>query len=365
MLQPLDIAKVLTFYDLGTLQSVVRALHGYVNETAFVQTSKGCFVVRRNHRRHSPEGHYQRHALIKWLCARNFPAPALIPTREGETLLTLDGRTYEVMECVNGGEFSPGQPGQVANIAKTLARYHLTVRDFASPPEAYTPRYSPQSILSLTELMLERDMMGDLQEPLSWYDRRAAHIRSRTFETSYHTLPHLLIHGDMHRDNLLFSGEAVTALLDFDQATWDARIVDIADALIAFATSSKNETNLMWGMFQGTLDEDRANEFIAAYASVWALTHSEISTLPTIIELLWLQGELGRVVSTPEGAPDYHESVLSQGRWLSGWLNERRERMVARWAKLNVGPTAPAAPVPTSAPVATPPAPSRVMIPAA
>jgi homoserine kinase type II len=291
--------------------------------------------------------------MINWLHARTFPAPGLIPTRDGDTLLTLDGRTYEVMECVQGSDYSSEQPGQLSSVAATLARYHLAIRDFTSPPETYTPRYSPQNVLSLTELLLERDIMGDLQEVLSWYDARASHLRNRMFDSTYKTLPHLMIHGDMHRENMLFSGDQVTALLDYDQATWDARIVDIADALIAFATSAKME-NLMWGLFQSALDEDRTCQFIEAYSSVWALSHAEISMLPTVIEMLWLQGELGRVVSTPEGAPDYHETVLNQGRWLSGWLNERRDRLIGRWIKVNNGPDSPVSPVPTIPPLVTP-----------
>lgn len=364
MLQPLDIARVLTFYNLGTLQSVVRALHGYVNETAFIQTSEGRFVIRRNHRRHNEDVHLQRHAMINWLHARNFAAPGLIPTRDGKTLLILDGRTYEVMECVQGSDYSPEQPGQLSSVAATLARYHLTIRGFTTPPETHTPRYSPQAVLSLTELLLERDIMGDLQDVLSWYDARASYLRSRMFDSNYNTLPHLMIHGDMHRDNVLLSGDQVTALLDYDQATWDARIVDIADALIAFATSAKVD-NLMWGLFQTTLDEECTCQFIEAYSSVWSLSHAELSMLPTIIELLWLQGELGRVVSTPEGAPDYHETVLNQGRWLSGWLNERRDRLIGRWIKVNNGPESPPSPGPTFPPLATTPTDGRITATAA
>ena len=35
--------------------------------------------------------------------------------------------------------------------------------------------------------------------------------------------PHLPIHGDVHADNFRFVGDRVAALLDFDQAEWEAR----------------------------------------------------------------------------------------------------------------------------------------------
>jgi hypothetical protein len=37
------------------------------------------------------------------------------------------------------------------------------------------------------------------------------------------------------------------------------------------------------------------------------------------------------VISTPEGAPEYHMSVLDQGRVLVEWIERRREELVGRW----------------------------------
>jgi homoserine kinase type II len=324
-----DIERLLHAYDLGVLKQITRAIHGYVNETALIETDGGRFVARRNHRRFTIAALRRRHALILWLRERDVPAPALIPTQTGATLVELDNRFYELQEFVEGGDYDPDDPGQLAGIGATLARYHLAVLGFPMPPEESAFRYNPQTILVRTEQLLERDVLGELHEMLRWYDLRAARLRRTMSERVYATLPHCLIHGDIHSDNFRFTDGDVAALLDYDQVCWDARIVDLADALIAFATAPSGE--MIWGVYSGPLDEEKATRLIHAYSAVSPLERSEIAMLPLVIEALWMQGELGRVISTPEGAPEYHMSVLDQGRVLVEWIERRREGLVGCW----------------------------------
>jgi homoserine kinase type II len=333
MLTTSDTTRVLSLYDLGKVFKVTPASRGFVNETAFVQTDRGRFVVRRGHRRLGEAAQRYRHRLIDWLTDHDLPTAELIPARNGDTLVTLDGRFCEVRTFVEGGDFTADRPLQAANVGATLARYHQIVKNFP-PPEKLPPRYSPQTILGLTERLLERDFMGELYDWLSWYDLRAARLRQQLNARDYAALPHLVIHGDIHCDNLLFDGDEVAALLDYDQATWDARIVDVADGLIGFATASNYTDKLQWGVYQGPLDEEQAARLIKGYVEVEPLSRAEIEALPLLVEIIWLQGELGRVISTPEGSPDYHQDVLTQGRWLSTWMQERSQRIAAHWLDL-------------------------------
>lgn len=331
---PLDIGRVLQHYELGTLENVSKAFHGFVNETVFIKTSQGRFVVRRNHRRHSEEMHRYRHALMARLCEQNFPAPHLIPTRDRETLLVLDGRSYEITPYIDAKDYDPSHPDQIRSVGEVLAHYHRAIKGFPAPPGDHAPRYSGHDVMALSERLLERDVMGDLYDMLMWYDLRAAKLRNLTLEP-YARLPHLVIHGDVHRDNLLFQNDEVVALLDYDQAAWDARIADIADLVVGFTTDCTSTSNIItWGVYKGPIAVECATELLAGYNSVFPLTEPEITMLPVIIELLWLQGELGRVFSTPEGAPDYHLNVLDQGRWLSEWMQDHAEYLVARWNNL-------------------------------
>jgi homoserine kinase type II len=331
MLTATDITQVLAHYDLGTLHSTISSCRGMVNETAFVQTNKGKFVVRRNSRSANVDMLRYRHQLITHLHENNVPTPRLLPTQAGSTLLDLDGRFYEVMNFVAGEALNPKRPQQFVNAGVTLALYHKAVENYKAPPDAARLRYAPQSLLALNEVLMKRDFfMGDLSSTLSWYDGRAGRLRKMLSEKSYGALPHLVIHGDIHLDNVLFAQDRVVALLDYDQVAWDTPVADLADALVAFASVDKPKVT-HWGVFNGPLDEERAAKVIEGYASVRKLSRAEMDALPILLEVHWLQGAMGRVFSTPEGAPDYHLSVLDQGLSLSYWLNERRDRLIEHW----------------------------------
>lgn len=332
MLTSTDIAQVLSFYDLGQSYRVTQVGRGHVNETVIVQTTEGRFVVRRNHRGVGEAAQRYRHQLIKQLHEQGVPVPALIPNRNGDTLLSLDGRFYEVMQFVVGEDYKADNPLQQENIGATLARYHLAVQDMPAPPKETTQRYSPQGILALNEIIIKQDMMGDLTHMTSWYDLRAAKLRAKLPSKGYEALPHLVIHGDIHRDNFIFAGDEVAAMIDFDQVAWDTPLADLADALVAFASIDRPHV-LGWGVFNGPLHEERAMHLIAGYTSVHPLSQHDLELVLVLLEVMWLDGELGRVVSTPEGAPDYHESVLQQGQELSTWLEKNHDRLLEQWTK--------------------------------
>lgn len=320
MLTQFDIEQALAHYELGALRSVRPAMHGLVNETAFVETALGRFVVRRNQRRLGQASLDLRQRLLNFLRNRGFPAPRLIAARTGATAVAVAGRFFEVFTFIEGDDFNPDRSAHLRATGAILARYHRVISAFPDPPSPQEPRYVPGGLHGLTERLMQRDMMGDLTGMLNWYDLRATELRRALPDAAYHALPRVLIHGDMHRDNILFRGDVVAALLDFDQVTIDARLVDLADALVGLALGTAPEGWSPWGVYPGPLDPQRAQELVAGYNTRAPLSAAERSALPLLIETIWLQGNLRRVLLTGDAEPDYHIEVLEQGRWLSRWM---------------------------------------------
>ena len=327
MLTQNDVERALKSYDLGIVRSARPASHGVVNETAIVETSVGRYVVRRNQRKLGRISLELRHRLMLWLRVRGFPAPRLIPALSGEMAVELDGRLVEVSTFIDGDEFNPDRPAHLVGAGTMLASYHSAIEGFPDPPSSEGPRYNPSSLSGLIERVMMRDMMGDLTVPLNWYDRRAATLRQALSEAAYIALPHVLIHGDIHRDNLIFRGDTVAALIDFDQVTLDARLVDLADALVDFAVGAPPADWYPWGVYAGPLDAGRSRSLLHGYCQVVPLTPAEQAALPIMVEVIWLQGNLRRVLMTRDAEPDYHLEVLGQGRRLAMWLQENPDAL--------------------------------------
>lgn len=321
MLAAHDIDQILRFYDLGSALRITQARHGYVNETAFVELADQRVVVRRCHPKLGEAAAAYRHHLIAQVRTHHLAAPALLLNRAGSSYTLFQGRVWEIQEYIAGDDFDADRPAQAASAGALLARYHQAVHGFPAPSPAVDPRYTPLLIRGLTEPLLERDMMGDLHEILAWYDFQAAACSRQLPDLGYAALPQLVIHGDMHADNLRFCDDQAVALLDFDQAAWDARIVDLADALVAFATAPQPIAEWQWGVFAGPLDVERSHCLLAGYQSIDPLSPAERHALPVLLRVLWMRGALGRVAATPEGAPDYHLAVLGQGQRLVEWMD--------------------------------------------
>ena len=328
MLTHEDIARVLAHYDVGELRSSRAAGHGIINETAIVETSFGRFVLRRNRRFSGLQTIKLRHRLLEWLRQRGFPAPRVLPTRNGETMVIIDEQVYELSIFIVGDEFDPARPRQLSDVGRVLSSYHRAVIDFPEPPPPSAPRYLPSSLRGLTERLITRDILGDLTLSLHWYERRIAELCRQLSDETYESLPHLLIHGDMHRDNIIFRGDAVAALIDYDQICIDARLVDIADALVDMAIGSPPPNWPMWGVYRAPLDLERVRLFLRAYNAVVPLSRTEVQALPAMLEVIWLQGNLRRTLSTPDAEPEYHLELLGQGQWLAEWMDRHRDRIL-------------------------------------
>ena len=65
-------------------------------------------------------------------------------------------------------------------------------------------------------------------------ERQTADLVSRF--AGHSELPRLVIHGDYYADNLLFDGDRIVGVLDYDEASWQPRVAELAEALIYFSS---------------------------------------------------------------------------------------------------------------------------------
>lgn len=202
MLTTAEICHVLACYDLGEPLRAWEATVGRVNETVFVETGRGRFVVRRNHWRFSEAALRYRHALMIWLGERGIPTPVPLPAHGGDTLVASGRRFYEVCPFVAGTSYDPSLPLQLEQLGATLARYHQAVLGYPAPPQFTPARYGGGAALALREQLVEQDVMGDLADLIAWYSRQAAQLHVLLPTEMYARLPALVIHGDIHADNI-------------------------------------------------------------------------------------------------------------------------------------------------------------------
>lgn len=179
-----------------------------------------------------PDGGLEAEAgLMRMLQQSRIPVPEVLETGENTLLLEyLPGR--------NAGNWdrSACTPFQLVEAFELLARLHgLETARFTECVDSFD-RWHPSLERSLpTHRLMRAECLGDLLHPYAFAGRP------------------VLSHGDYHPGNLLFQGDLVSGLLDFEfaQLTWAE--FDLAYALLTFS-STGNPGELDRGAFDSAME---------------------------------------------------------------------------------------------------------------
>ena len=316
---PAELARVLGHYALGELRTAQRTEYGFVNDNWIIATDRGRYFLKRRHRDlRRPAVIRAQHALMMRLRRAGFPIPAVVPTTRDETLLISEGQFYEIHEYIEGEPYNHDLRAHLDEAALTLGRFHLNVKGFA--PEAlcdlgelYGPLLLKRALTNILDVcQLDRDrVLSPLVRQLD------AHIAELSEHFNSHgTLPHLVIHGDYYAGNLLFDSDRIIGVVDYDKVRWQPRVVELAEALIYFA--SRRPGHLKHLVYPGFLDWDRFVQFLNGYSRIAVLDETEVRALPDYVRCIWLQISLIRLREKGpcrSGVLEAMEEVVALGNW--------------------------------------------------
>lgn len=230
-------------------------------------------VLRRYHPRQITDSVAYEHRLLAFLAQRDWPVASPIVVSGGSQLETEDGRWALF-------PFIPGEPA--ANDQRTLQRKGSLLALLHADLQAWDEAEQRPGFGRVTDLdtPLRLDGFADFHALVAWdalrHPERAAAfeaLRQRNLaeieRLGYHDLPDDVVYFECLGNNILFEGDNVSALLDFDLAHRDARVADIGRSLVT----------------DGGLDGWRLHSFIAGYQAHGdpPLTRVEVDLLPAMM----------------------------------------------------------------------------------
>ena len=154
-----------------------------------------------------------------------------------------------------------------------MARFHLLGRDY--PGKRTNPR-GIDWIIAVTDML--DNSLNDADLRLIKTTLQAAS------EFDAGSLPRGSIHADLFRDNVLFIGDELGGMLDFDYACRDSFVFDIAVLLNDWCIDSR-----------GLLVAERIGATLEAYQQHRRLEAAEIESLPSMLSLAALRFWLSRL----------------------------------------------------------------------
>jgi homoserine kinase type II len=341
--EDIPVDTLMETYDFGPWQSV-DLLPAGKSQHYRIATDGGEYILRRSHSSRTLEEVHFEHALVAHLRDNGFPAPVFVPGVSGDTSVAVNGDLYSASVFVKGSPYQAGNIEHLREAARTLARYHRIVASFGlSPPRSREPFLSetlrerlaampsPEIISDFSARYGDQDpRIPDLLASLPYVLERGEAAQHR-LERLYPELFKLVIHGGCRRGSTLFKGDRLVAMLDFDSARPEARVLDLA---IAFHDFGK-----VWGDpgspdFKVPLDLRIVSEFLDAYQEINPLEEAEIEALPTLLAARPLKRALGKYRSiiedlqTVQGHLRKAAQEVARVRWLEAHQQELQAMLV-------------------------------------
>ncbi|HSD61777.1 MAG TPA: homoserine kinase [Burkholderiales bacterium] len=270
---PEQLAPWLARYPVGTLRSLRGIAEGIENTNYLVETDAGCFVLTLFERL-SPAALPFYLDLMTHLGAHGFPCPRPVADDRGGTL----GELKDKPACL--ATFLPGRPlaapaaAECEAVGTMLAELHLKGAGFPGAPGNPRGRRWWKEAAGQATAQLAPEDAALLAEELR-------------FQSLYRfpDLPRGVIHADLFRDNVLWSGGRVSGVLDFYFACADVLLYDVAIAANDWCVTP-----------DGTLEPTRTRALLAGYHARRPLTAIERGAWPVLLRAGALRFWLSRLL---------------------------------------------------------------------
>jgi homoserine kinase type II len=329
---------VLSHFDVGRIQAIREFRRGSrKSPKLLIQTDTGTYMLKRRAQgKDDPFRVAFSHALQLYLAAKQFPLPRLIGTREdNRSMLQYQHRVYEMFEYIKGGGYDNSLDA-TGSAGRTLALFHKLLAD-------YQPEYEPpvgsyhasRAVARSMETIPHALAKIDPRTAASAADRIAAvvaYLRTtyneaamRVNEMGLPDWPMQITHADWHPGNMLFRGSRVVAVIDYDAARIQQRIIDVANAVLQFSILGGGDDPAQW---PNAIDIARFRRFIAAYDSVpdCVITRAELKTIPWLmLEALICESVIPIAATGSFARLDglgFLLMIERKARWLQGHVQE-------------------------------------------
>ncbi len=289
-------------YNIGEWLDWKHITKGRSNASFLIMISTGQFVLRRSNPKKDIKSLRLEIQLVNHLKNQRYPAPELIRTHRGEEHFKHQGIYYILSRFIPGHPYDPQNQNHLQAAGWGLGLYHKLVKDFSAlhkfEPTPVMEALGPESVLNLLQVehlaqpFLNTDQNNLLADASTYMRRESDYIYKRLSEC-YPSLRKVVIHASFGQSALIFDGDILAGVVDYDRVAYDLRIMDLGYTLKAFC-GSHHRIDLSRSV---RLDQSRLWDFLTAYKSVTSLSDTEIQILPLSLRAQRLLKVLRRCAS--------------------------------------------------------------------
>jgi homoserine kinase type II len=276
-LQP-RVPTVLRAWGFEAPEPPVAVPGGTLNWNFDVQTASGRFFLRCYRSNLESDRIAGEHRLLEWVETRGIPVAVPIRTVSGEELLLQGDERWALFPWMDGVNLERGRLSTAQ--ATALGEMHGRVQAvLAAHPESDAACLSmrwdkAQSIDLLNRLVAAGRERGVEAWITDGIERQRQLLKDTDIAPPerFSSLPCQLIHGDFHDQQVLFDGDHIRAVVDWEIWHTDPRAWEVVRSLA----------------FSKLLDSPLLDDYLAGYREHIQLTEDEVQLALS----LWFQGRL-------------------------------------------------------------------------
>ncbi|MEM1212513.1 MAG: phosphotransferase [Planctomycetota bacterium] len=340
-----ELAIVLSHYDLGVIDTIKDFPRGSRKAPKLLlRSEKGLYLLKRRAR--GKDDAYKVafcHGIQLTLSEKQFPLPHLIGTRrQNNSMLKWGGTIYELFEYIRGNSYDQSLEA-TSDAGKVLSLFHKLLQD-------YKPNYEPprgsyhdaRSVHGAFTSMPATLAKLPSEHPTAAPDAVAKATRflqqhytdavKRVNDAGLHTWPTTVVHSDWHPGNMLFRGSRVVAVIDYDAARLQQRVLDAANGALQFSILGGEGDPSTWPEY---LDESRFKRFLRGYDSVPdnMLSQAELEIVPDLMTEALIAEAVIPIAATGRFARMHGAPFLQMVCRKVTWLRDNATKLIASIAE--------------------------------
>jgi len=274
-----EVVELAASFDLGVVQSFSPIAAGTINTNIAVETDRGRYFVRLNEGKAEADVAWEAR-LITELAAAGVTTPP--------PLVAKDGRPYA--ECMrkwaSAFPWRAGTHVSADHVTPAIAeRFGTALGELHRAGLALPAAWRRGSIYDLDHLQTRFERFGRVDDKALAYAIaivREELIVARAAKPIRAAATQGIIHGDLFRDNVLWDGGDISAILDFEQASGGSLVYDLGVCI----------NDWCWTIYPRI---DLAAALVAGYQRVRELTAADRAALPIEIRAAAARFTLTRI----------------------------------------------------------------------
>jgi homoserine kinase type II len=260
-------------WELGQIESIVTLPGGSSASPKFlVRSARGTFVLKcRAAHASDAERIAFAHAFMQATAAVGVPVAMPVVSHAGCAHESVASSAWELFPFIEGERWSR-RPGQARVAGEALGcmhaaglalvwHGHVQAASFHGNLQVLEALRRVPRAVQRVEPDVEMVALSNACETLAEaYTEASAAVE----EVGYARLDSQVVHGDFHPGNVIFDGDRVAAVIDFDAARLEPAVVDFANGLMQFACFRGTAARV--ATWPAELDPLRLAAFAHAYA---------------------------------------------------------------------------------------------------